>query len=240
MNSQPRFWIRFNPSCWNLLHFYIKTDPSKDNGNGCNCIITKVIIAIDLRGTAHLPFPGVDPLRQPVLVLGREANLGLVAKATWGPIGKDLMPDINSKTGHWIDVFRYFLMISYHIYFANYIQRPIIYWALPPHSHPLVSLLSSPKISTTSLPKLSRSNLPQPPTSSSLRSLCPHPLCNQYLLLSLQLCHELQWDIQRASYNIRRRERQPLRQTDVGHAIAFVEFEPDESFIFGRVFDVVA
>ena len=50
---------------------------------------------------------------------------------------------------------------------------------------------------------------------------------NQYLLLFLQLVHHGYVDTKRGSDDVGRGESQPLRQADVGNAVALIEFDPD-------------
>jgi hypothetical protein len=50
---------------------------------------------------------------------------------------------------------------------------------------------------------------------------------NQDLLLLLQPLRHTQRNIQRLGHDVRRREREPLRQRDVGYAVGFVDFDPD-------------
>jgi hypothetical protein len=62
---------------------------------------------------------------------------------------------------------------------------------------------------------------------------------NQLLLLLQPLCNTKR-NLQRLRDNSRRRESQPLRQRDIDHAVGFVDFDPLESLVGGRVFDVVS
>lgn len=77
-----------------------------------------------------------------------------------------------------------------------------------------------------------------PRNSPSTTTLSSAPL-QQNLPLRLQLLHHRQRNLQRIRDNLRRRERQPLRQADIGNAIALVEFDPAQFGGVGRVFNVV-
>lgn len=65
-------------------------------------------------------------------------------------------------------------------------------------------------------------------------------LGDQDLLLLLDLLGEFKRNLQNLGNNLGRRERKPLRQRDVGDAVRFVDFNPDEVFGLGSVLDVVA
>lgn len=45
---------------------------------------------------------------------------------------------------------------------------------------------------------------------------------------------------QNTGHDVVRRESEPLCQGDVGDAVGLVDFDPDEIFCFGEIFDVVA
>lgn len=80
--------------------------------------------------------------------------------------------------------------------------------------------------------------LPSPPKLSQSRSQTN--LGNNQLLLLLEPLRNLKRDLQRLRHDPRRRQRQPLRQRDVNHAIAFVDFDPLQRLVRGRVLNVVA
>lgn len=73
-------------------------------------------------------------------------------------------------------------------------------------------------------------------TKSSSSSV--HLSDNQLLLLTQPL-RNLHRDLQRRRHDLRRRQRQPLRQRNVHHAVALVDFDPLQSLVGGRVFDIV-
>lgn len=60
------------------------------------------------------------------------------------------------------------------------------------------------------------------------------------LLLLLQVLHHREGNIQCVGNDIRWGEGEPLRQADISYMIALVEFDPDQFFGFGCVFDVMA
>lgn len=62
---------------------------------------------------------------------------------------------------------------------------------------------------------------------------------DQKLLLLLEIIHNADRDLERAGNDIRRRESQPLSETDVSHPVRLVDLDPDQ--VRGpRVSDVVA
>lgn len=65
-------------------------------------------------------------------------------------------------------------------------------------------------------------------------------LGNQNLFLLLQLIHHRYRYIERISHDVGRGQSEPLGQTNIGHAITLVEFNPDQLFGFGCVLNVVS
>lgn len=60
------------------------------------------------------------------------------------------------------------------------------------------------------------------------------------MFLLLQLIHDRYRYIERSSHDVGRSESEPLGQANIGHAITFVEFNPDQLISFGCVLDVVS
>lgn len=60
------------------------------------------------------------------------------------------------------------------------------------------------------------------------------------LLFFLQVFHHREGYVECFRHDIRWGEGEPLRQADISHVIALVEFDPDQLFGFGRVFNIMA
>ena len=60
------------------------------------------------------------------------------------------------------------------------------------------------------------------------------------LLFFLQVLHHREGNVEGVRDNIRWGEGEPLRQADISHMIALVQFDPDQFFGFGRVFNIMA
>ena len=65
-------------------------------------------------------------------------------------------------------------------------------------------------------------------------------LCKKNLLLFLQLLDHRERNVERVRHDVRWSEGEPLRQADIGDPVALVEFDPDQLFGFGRIFNVMA
>jgi hypothetical protein len=63
---------------------------------------------------------------------------------------------------------------------------------------------------------------------------------DQILLLLHEVLSDLERDLERVRDDVGRREREPLRQRDVLHAVALVYLNPDELFGIGCVLDIMA
>jgi len=94
---------------------------------------------------------------------------------------------------------------------------------------------------TTTVPVLHqhRLHISPPPSKPIDPQGKPNPLSDYQLLLLPQPPRNLHRDLQRRRHDLRRRQRQPLRQRDVHHAVALVDFDPLQSLVGGRVLDVV-
>lgn len=67
----------------------------------------------------------------------------------------------------------------------------------------------------------------------------PHTLCNENLLLLLNVLDESNIHLERLCRNLRRCQRKPLRQRNVRDTVRLVDFDPDEVFVLGGIFNVV-
>ncbi len=83
----------------------------------------------------------------------------------------------------------------------------------------------------------SQSHLPQLPL---LASLPPRHLCQNQLLLRLELLHHSRRNLQRAGHDVGRGQGEPLGEADVDHPIALVDLDPDQRLVARRVLHKVA
>jgi len=63
---------------------------------------------------------------------------------------------------------------------------------------------------------------------------------DKILLLLLQRLRKAQWHLQRPRHNIRRRQRQPLAQTNISHPITLIDLNPRKIVRLRSILDVVA
>lgn len=65
-------------------------------------------------------------------------------------------------------------------------------------------------------------------------------LCNENLLLLLNVLDEININLERLRRNLWRCQRKPLRQRNVRDTVRLVDFDPDEVLVLGGILNVVA